>query len=63
MDAKGIRADPKKIEKVVNFPRPYDVTSVKSCLSIVNFYRKFIKGCSKISKPLTELTKKEVPFM
>ena len=63
IDSEGVRADPKKIDKIVNFPTPHDVTSIKSFLGIVNFYRKFIKNCSKISRPLTDLTKKDVPFI
>ncbi len=35
---------------------------VQSFLGLINYYRRFIKNCSKVSKPLTELTK-EVPFV
>ena len=34
---------------------------LQSFLGLVNYYRRFIKNCSKIAKPLTELTK-NVPF-
>ena len=30
---------------------------------MVNFYRRFIKHCSKLARPLTELTKKDTPFV
>ena len=63
VDAQGIRADPKKIEKILNFPKPHDVTTVQSFLGIVNFYRRFIRNCSKISRPLIDLTMKDTPFI
>lgn len=57
MDAKGVHVDPKKVDKITNFPQPTDITTTKSFLGMVNFYRKFIKGCSRIARPLNELTK------
>ena len=62
IDQRGVHVDPAKVEKIQKFPRPVDVTGVKSFLGMVNFYRRFIRHCSKISKPLTELTKSKTKW-
>ena len=36
---------------------PKSRRGVQSFLGLINYCRKFIKDCSKIAKPLTELTK------
>ena len=51
----GIKTDQEKIEKVKNFPRPTNITELKSFIGLASYYRRFIEGFSKISKPLTEL--------
>jgi hypothetical protein len=60
--AEGIKPDPKKISSVVNFPVPKNTTDVKSFLGLSGYYRKFIDKFSAITKPLTELLKKDTPW-
>ena len=55
----GIRTDPKKIEAVLQLPIPVTVTDVRSFLGLTNYYRRFLKGYSKITRPLTDLISKE----
>ena len=57
----GIAVDPHKVTAVMEWPVPKNKQQVQSFLGLVNYYRRFIKGCSLIAKPLTELTK-NVPF-
>ena len=38
------------------------MTKIRSFLGLACYYRKFIKGFSKIALPLTKLTKKGVKF-
>ena len=60
MTADGVKLNPKKIEAVRNFKLPKNPTDVKSFLGLVGYYTKFIRNFSKIAKPLTELTKKDI---
>ena len=54
--------DPTKVEGIKNWPRPTKVKDICSFLGFCNFYQPFIPSFSKITKPLNELTRKDVPF-
>ena len=51
----GVSADPEKIKAVTEWPQPTTVTEVKSFLSFVSYYRRFIPNFSKVAKPLNKL--------
>ena len=51
----GIRVDPKKIEVVVEWKPPRNVTEIRSFLGLAGYYRKFVKGFSMIVAPMTRL--------
>lgn len=55
IDKEGLRTSPKKVEAIVNAPRPTNVKEVKRCLGMVNYYRKFIPSASSILSPLHDL--------
>ncbi|KAK7884084.1 hypothetical protein WMY93_027207 [Mugilogobius chulae] len=57
VSADGISADPAKIEAVTNWPRPYNLKTLRSFLGFCGYYRRFIKSYSSIVHPLTDLTK------
>ena len=54
--------DPKKVETVSNWTRPTNVTEICSFMGMAGDYRRFVKDFSRISAPLTRLTRKQVKF-
>jgi hypothetical protein len=62
VNEEGIQPDPSKIEKVVNYPRPRNLTELRAFLGLASYYRRFIKDFSKISSPLYKLTEKEESY-
>jgi len=59
----GTKPDPKKIDAVLHFSEPKTVTSVRSFLGLIGYYRKYVRGYSRLASPLFELTKKDVAFV
>ena len=51
----GVSTDPKKVEAVLNWPVPKTVYDVRTFLGFVGYYRRFIKGFSKVALPLRKL--------
>ena len=51
----GIETNPKKIMAIVKWPRPKNITQVRSFLGFCNYYCKFIKNYAQIAKPLYTL--------
>ncbi|KAI3724961.1 hypothetical protein L1987_64729 [Smallanthus sonchifolius] len=58
----GIEVDRAKIDTISSLPPPTSVKSVRSFLGHAGFYRRFIKDFSKITRPMTHLLEKDVPF-
>ena len=58
----GIDVDPKKMEAVVEWNRPNNVTKVRSFLGLVGYYKRFVEGFSHLAMPLTCLTQKGAKF-
>lgn len=52
---KGIEVDQEKVRAIVDFPKPTNVTALKSFLGVCSYHRKFVKNFSQICSPLTEL--------
>uniref|UniRef100_A0A2N9FT08 Reverse transcriptase n=1 Tax=Fagus sylvatica TaxID=28930 RepID=A0A2N9FT08_FAGSY len=60
--AKLKKFDPKKVEAVVEWNRPNNVTEIRSFLGLAGYYRRFVEGFSHLAMPLTRLTQKGVKF-
>ncbi|GJY06985.1 putative reverse transcriptase domain-containing protein [Tanacetum coccineum] len=63
IDSQGIHVDPAKIKAVKNWASPTTPTEVHQFLGLAGYYRRFIKGFSNITKPLTELTQKNKKYI
>nr|KYP50893.1 Retrovirus-related Pol polyprotein from transposon 17.6 [Cajanus cajan] len=61
--AEGIVIDSAKVELVLQWERPRTVTDIRSFVGLAGYYKRFIEGFSKIVAPLTQLTRKEQPFI
>ncbi|GJU24469.1 putative reverse transcriptase domain-containing protein [Tanacetum coccineum] len=62
IDSQGIHKDPAKIESIKNWASPKTPTELRQFLGLVGYYRRFIEGFLKISKPMTKLTQKSVKY-
>jgi hypothetical protein len=60
VNEKGTKPDPGKVEVVVYFPQPKIVINVRSFLGLIGYYRNYVRGYSRLTAPLFELTKKDV---
>ncbi|KAI3776250.1 hypothetical protein L1987_46023 [Smallanthus sonchifolius] len=59
----GIEVDRAKIYTISKLPPPTSVKSIRSFLGHAGFYRRFIKDFSTITRPMTRLLEKDVPFV
>ena len=62
VSGKGIEPVPEKLESIKNMPSPTTPKEIKQFLGLIGYYRKFIPKFSDVARPLTNLTKKDVPF-
>ncbi|GJV94020.1 putative reverse transcriptase domain-containing protein [Tanacetum coccineum] len=62
IDNKGVHVDPAKIEAIKNWATPTTPIEVRQFLGLAGYYQRFIEGFSMISKPLTNLTKKDKKY-
>jgi hypothetical protein len=58
----GISMDQSKIQDVLSWNAPTSVDNIQSFLELAGYYQRFIKGFSKITKPMTELLEKDKKF-
>jgi hypothetical protein len=58
----GISIDPSKIKDVLSWNTPMSVSDIHSFLGLGGYYRRFVEGFSNVSKPMTELLRKDNKF-
>ena len=59
---RGIQPSPEKVKTIVEWPTPKSVKDVRSFLGLAGFYRRFIKDFSLKARPMTDLTKEDMPW-
>nr|ABA98065.2 retrotransposon protein, putative, Ty3-gypsy subclass [Oryza sativa Japonica Group] len=62
ISSNGVKVDPSKVEAVLAWNPPKNVSEIRSFLGLAGYYRRFIEGFSKLARPMTELLKKEKKF-
>nr|GEY54163.1 putative reverse transcriptase domain-containing protein [Tanacetum cinerariifolium] len=62
IDNEGIHVDPMKIEAIKDWESPETPTEIRQFLGLASYYRRFIKGFSKIARPMMKLTQKSMKF-
>jgi hypothetical protein len=58
----GIFTDLSKVQNVLSWKAPTSVSDIRSFLGLAGYYRRFIEGFLKISKPMTKLLEKDKQF-
>nr|GEZ92509.1 putative reverse transcriptase domain-containing protein [Tanacetum cinerariifolium] len=59
IESQGIHVDPAKIESVKDWASPKSPMKIRQFLGLAGYYRRFIEGFLKITKPMTKLTQKK----
>ena len=62
ISGQGLEPIPEKLQSLQEMPPPTDLTETRKFLGFVGYYRKFIPKYSDIARPLTNLTRKDIPF-
>ena len=59
----GVKMDPRKVEAILSWPDPTSVTQLKQFLGLLGYYDDFVDHLADVAFPLTELFKKNVPWV
>jgi RNase P subunit RPR2 len=55
----GVATDPQKIQAILQWPAPENITQLRSFLGLTGYYRRFVKHYGLICKPLFDSLKKD----
>ncbi|XP_047253574.1 uncharacterized protein LOC107844200 [Capsicum annuum] len=62
-NSRGVEVDDEKVEAIRSWPTPTSISDVRSFYGLASFYRRFVKRFSSLAAPLTEVIKKDKPFI
>ena len=63
VSARGIETDPEKTKVVLEWPKPTNVTELRSFLGLASYYRRYIANFASVSEPLRCLLPKNRQFV
>ena len=58
----GLKADPEKVEAIVNMPAPDDIKAVRRLCGFVNYLARFLPHLSDVLEPIRQLTRQDVEW-
>ena len=62
ISSQGVKPDPKKVEAIAEFPKPTDLTSLRSFLGLVNQFGTFAPDIAHMTESLRSLLRKDIAF-
>ena len=62
MLASSVSVDSEKVEAMMSWERPKSVFEICNFLGLAGYYKRFIEDFSRLTTPMTRLTRKEVKF-
>ena len=67
VSAEGIKVDPRKTAAITQWATPTEdkdpLSNLRSFLGLTNYFRRFVMAYAKMISPLTDLLKKDAPFV
>jgi hypothetical protein len=62
VSADGVSPDSSTVKEIKSFPLPRNVRDIRAFLGLAGYYRSFIQNFVALSKPLTQLIRKDMKF-